>query len=197
MKKMNSKSVPFKETLYLAIGELTVSALVIAVFLIIKKFELSVLFGALLGSAVIIINFLILSISVNRAIDKALENAPKSLADKLSGEAAHGEVANAESESKAEDDINCEDSDSDDTVDANDEKEDEPDEAEIFAKKYALTVQNSVKISYIARTLSMLAALVVAFIIPGVFNVIATVIPMLLFRPILMIENYIRNRKAK
>ena len=206
---MNSKSVPFKETLYLAIGEAAVSAIVVAVFLIIQKFELAVLLGAILGSVVIILNFLALSVSVNRAIDKALENAPKCLTEKLAcaeeaaaseAEAKDGEATEESPESESaeeEKESDAEESDGEDGENADDEAEDEPDEAELFAAKYAMSVQNSVKVSYIIRTLSMLAALVVAFIIPDVFNVIATVVPMLCFRPILMLENYLRNRKAK
>lgn len=209
---MSNKSVPFKETLYLAIGEAAVSAIVVAVFLIIKKFTLSVLLGAILGSAVIIVNFLVLSVSVNRAIDKALENAPGSIAKRLSDaeavDAAVDEVLASEAavdealesseteEASTESEV-CDTPEETDGTDGDGEGEDEPDEAELFAQKYALSVQNSVKLSYIIRTLSMLAVLVVAFIIPDVFNVIAAVIPMLMFRPILMLESYLRNRKAK
>ena len=201
---MSSKSVPFKETLYLAIGEAAVSAIVVAVFLIIQKFELAVLLGAILGSVVIILNFLALSVSVNRAIDKALENAPKCLTEKLvsaeEADASEAEAKDGEATEKSPESESAEEekeSDDEESDGEDGEAEDEPDEAELFAAKYAMSVQNSVKVSYIIRTLSMLAALVVAFIIPDVFNVIATVIPMLCFRPILMLENYLRNRKAK
>ncbi len=213
---MSSKSVPLKATLYLAIGEAAVSAIVVAVFLIIKKFTLAVLLGAILGSAVIIVNFLVLSVSVNKAIDKALENAPKSIAKRLSdAETAEASVDEAlapetavdealESSETEEVSDTPEETDgtdggeeSEDESDEAADSDDEPDEAELFAQKYALSVQNSVKLSYVIRTLSMLAVLVVAFIIPDVFNVIAAVIPMLMFRPILMLESYLRNRKAK
>ena len=69
---MKKSKFPLYETAALIIGELICSALVCGVFLFIKKFDLSVALGTLLGSAVTVLNFLFLTISTNRAIDKAM-----------------------------------------------------------------------------------------------------------------------------
>ena len=71
MKKTNL--IPFRETSIIALGELIVSALIIAVFAIIGKLDYTVLLGALLGSAVIVLNFLFISIGTNNAIDRIME----------------------------------------------------------------------------------------------------------------------------
>lgn len=210
---MNNKSVPFKETLYLAIGEAAVSAIVVAVFLIIGKYNFTVLTGACLGSLVTVLNFLFLSISVNNAIDKALENAPRSpvtvaedsstfseelaeverevLVSGLStGECAEGTEPDGAAAS-------CDQATAEHSVETLPDEPDLPDEAELFAAQYAAQVQNSVKLSYIIRTVSMLAALVLSFVLGRVFNVIATVVPLLMFRPVLTVESLIRGKLAE
>ncbi len=67
-------------------------------------------------------------------------------------------------------------------------------EAEAIAKKFEGRVQNQIKISFLARTIVMLITLVVAFIL-DCFNVIATLIPLLAFRPILTLASLIGNKK--
>ena len=66
--------------------------------------------------------------------------------------------------------------------------------AEKFAKEHQAPIQNAIKISFIIRTASMLAVLVVAFL-TGWFNPIATAIPLLLYRPILSLIEYIKGKK--
>ena len=56
-------------------------------------------------------------------------------------------------------------------------------EAEKFTAEHQMGVQNAIKTSFIIRTVTMLAALVVAFLV-DIFAPIATVIPLLAFRPI-------------
>ena len=146
----NNSKLPLLEIGLLAVGELIVSLLVTLGFLIAKRFTPSVIFGALLGSAVVILNFLWLSVSVNRAVDRALAERPE------------GELDDEQIES--------------------------------FSKEHTAAVQNAAKLSYIVRTASTLVALVLAFLLDGVFNVIATLIPLLMLSPILTIGEFIKRR---
>ena len=144
--------MPYREIFILSLGEVIVSAIVIAVFLIVKKYELSVLLGAVLGSVVTVANFVWLAISVNRAIDKVLA---------LRGE---GEM---------------------------------DDEAiEQFAALHGKAVENTAKISYIIRTVSILALLLIGFLIK-IFNPISAVIPLLMYRPILTLGEIIKRKCIK
>lgn len=144
--------MPYREIFILTLGEVIVSAIVIAVFLIVKKYELSVLLGAVLGSAVTVANFVWLAVSVNRAIDKVLA---------LRGE---GEM---------------------------------DDEAiEQFAALHGKAVENTAKISYIIRTVSILALLLIGFLIK-IFNPISAVIPLLMYRPILTLGEIIKRKCIK
>lgn len=147
---MKNSKLPLFEICLLAIGELIVSSIIIGVFLIIRKFTWSVVFGALLGSAVVILNFLWLSISVNRAIDRALAERPEGELDE--------EALSA------------------------------------FTAKHTAAVQNASKLSYIIRTATTLITLVLAFLLEGVFNVIATLIPLLMLTPILTLSEFIKRR---
>lgn len=147
--KKESK-LPLFEIGIIAVGELIVSLLIIAAFLIFESFDLSVVFGALLGSAVVVLNFLWLSVSVNRAFDRALAERPEGELD---------------------------------------------DEAvEKFSAEHTAVVQNAAKLSYIIRTVTMLIALVLAFLLGDVFNVIATLIPLLMLQPILWVGEIIKRR---
>jgi hypothetical protein len=64
-----------------------------------------------------------------------------------------------------------------------------------FAKEHAQRFQNAVRLSFIIRTFSMLAALVLAFLLSSVFNVIATVIPLLMLRPIIYVRELFRRKE--
>ena len=77
MKSDKNGKLPLFEISFLILGELVASLIIVGVFLVIRKFTWSVVFGATLGSAVIILNFLWLCISVNKAIDKALAERPE------------------------------------------------------------------------------------------------------------------------
>lgn len=59
-----------KETLRIAAGTILLSVLMVAVFLILGYFDSAVLLGALLGTAVTILNFFLLGLSVQRASEK-------------------------------------------------------------------------------------------------------------------------------
>ena len=75
-------------------------------------------------------------------------------------------------------------------------KEMSEEEAEAFSADHVARIQNASKVSYIVRTVTMLATLVVAFML-DVFDPLATVIPILLFRPALMLEEFIRRKKGE
>lgn len=59
-----------KETLRIAAGTILLSALMLLIFVIVGYFDLTVLWGALLGTAVTILNFFLLGLSVQRASEK-------------------------------------------------------------------------------------------------------------------------------
>lgn len=147
---MKKKYIPIAEFLALIVGELLVVLLVSGVYLILKKFSVSVITGGLLGSAVAILNFSILYVSVNRAIDKAME------------ERGEGEMTD--------------------------------EEAAAFAQKNGATVQRAAQSSYLLRQILMLGVLVCAFLLDGWFDVIATVIPLLMFRPLLSICGLMKKK---
>lgn len=153
MKKRSS----VKEISLFAIGELIISALTVAVFLILDlagvySFSAKVIFGALLGCAVIVANYAMLSLSVNNAINRFIE---------MRGDREMSE-----------------------------------EEAEQFAAKNSAPIQNAIKTSFITRTVSMMATLVLAFI-TGWFNPLATAIPMFAFRPLLTVLELIQSKDRK
>ena len=147
-----NKNSSYTDTLYLAIGEAIISLLVVLVSLAINKFDLTIISGVILGSIVTIVNFLILSYSVNKAINKFIE---------LRGD-----------------------------------KEMSEEEAEKFAKANSLKVQNAVGKSYILRTVLMMWSLVLAFI-TKLFNPIATLIPLAMYKPLLYITQFIKNKRGE
>ena len=59
-----------KETGYIAAWVVLLSLVMEAVFLLIRQWDLSVLFGNLGGAAAAVINFLLMALIVSRAIDK-------------------------------------------------------------------------------------------------------------------------------
>ncbi|MBQ8689824.1 MAG: hypothetical protein IJ515_05630 [Clostridia bacterium] len=67
-------------------------------------------------------------------------------------------------------------------------------EAAEFAAKHQSSIQAAAKISYVIRTLTMVATLVLAFLLDNAFDLIATLIPLLMLRPILMISQLIGKR---
>ena len=177
---MNSTKIPKKEVLILTLGELLVSLLTVAVYLLIKKYDYTVLLGVLLGSAVSVFNFIFLSISVNRAVDRAVESEEfRRLAEaSASKKDKSGEGSETES---------GEDGDADDDGAAAD--------AARFAAENQMKIQNAVRLSYTVRMASMVAALVVAGITKR-FDIIATVVPLLMFRPILTVAVMLGRKES-
>ena len=166
---MNKTKIPKKEALILTAGEIIVGALTVLVYLIIKKYNYTVLLGAILGSVISVFNFIFLSVSVNRAVDRAIESEEF---EKLR-EAARDEA--------------------DETGETNGD-EDQADAAR-FAEKNKLQIQNAVKLSYTVRSASMIVALIVAFITKQ-FDLIATIVPILMFRPILTVAVMLGRKES-
>ena len=84
----------------------------------------------------------------------------------------------------------------DKAVEARGTREMEEEEIEKFTEEQQRNMNNAVKISFIVRTLTMLATLIVAFVL-DYFNVLATLIPLLALRPIIFIEALIREKLKK
>lgn len=70
---MENNRSKYKDVLYLAVGEILAALAVVAVYAFIDALTYKVLLGAALGAAVAVFNFLYLSISVNRAVDKFMK----------------------------------------------------------------------------------------------------------------------------
>lgn len=70
------------------------------------------------------------------------------------------------------------------------EREMTDEEAEAFAEKHSMLIQNAVKKSFIVRVISIAATLVVAFILDW-FHPLATIVPIIAYHPILTWGNHI------
>ena len=137
------------DSLWLAIGELIVALGVTGVYLILGKFSYQVATGAAIGGAVTVLNFLILSISINRAINKF--------------------------------------------IDGRGTEEMDEEAAQAYADKCGTSVQNAMTRSYVIRLGLMIGILVLAMI-SGWFSPLATVIPLLMYRPILYAVEFIKAK---
>ncbi|MCQ2413827.1 MAG: hypothetical protein MJ082_03405 [Clostridia bacterium] len=74
-------------------------------------------------------------------------------------------------------------------------KEMTEEEIEAFTASHKASLQTKIQISGIVRTFTMLGVLVLACLVQEVFNPIALIVPLLLFRPILMLEELFIKRK--
>ena len=153
---MDNKNILSKyiDTVWLALGEVAVGILVTVGFIIAKALGQDVavykaITGALLGGAVTVINFLILSVAVNRAVN--------------------GYVAEIG------------------------EREMDEEEAEKYAKEHGMAVQNAMTKSYLLRMGLMIGSLVLAML-SGWFSPLATVIPLLMYRPVLYAVEFIKTK---
>ena len=77
MKKIDATVI--KETGYIAFWVLVLSALTQSIFLVIGKWDYTVLLGNILSGAISVLNFLLMGITVQRALDKSEEDAKKSV----------------------------------------------------------------------------------------------------------------------
>ena len=69
----------WKETKYIAAWMLVLSALLQAVFLIIGKWDLTVLLGNLMGATVSVLNFFLMGLSIQKALQKEEKEAKNTL----------------------------------------------------------------------------------------------------------------------
>lgn len=153
---MDNKNILSKyiDTVWLALGEVAVGILVTVGFIIAKALGQDVavykaITGALLGGAVTVINFLILSVAVNHAVN--------------------GYVAEIG------------------------DREMDEEEAEKYAKEHGMAVQNAMTKSYLLRMGLMIGSLVLAML-SGWFSPLATVIPLLMYRPVLYAVEFIKTK---
>ena len=77
--------IVWKETKYIAAWVAVLSAIMQAVFLVIAKWDVSVLLGNLLGGLAVVANFFAMALTVQRAVDKDAKDAAQMM--KLSGTA--------------------------------------------------------------------------------------------------------------
>ena len=148
---MQKMKMPIYEIASLVIGELFVSALTVGIFLLTGYFELSVIFGVLLGAGVVILNFIALSIITNHTLDTIM-----------------AERGSEEMDEEA---------------------------AAAFAAKHRMKLQNTVRLSFILRMAALFGTLILAFLLQDAFNVIATVVPLISFRPIITVSQIIRKKR--
>ena len=144
-----SKLSVYIDSLWLALGEVLVALAVVGGFAIFDKFSYKVVTGAVIGGVVTVFNFLILSISVNRAIDKFINGR------------------------------------------GTEEMSDE--DAQAYVQKCGMSVQVAMVRSYVLRIIFMIGVLAVAMI-SGWFSPLATVIPLLMYRPILYVVEFIKAK---
>ena len=147
---MQKKNMPVSEILFLALGEAAVSLVIVGIYLLIGRYSYKVVTGAVLGSFVTVLNFVILSVSVNRAIDKVMA---------LKGD-----------------------------------KEMTEEEAAAFAAQNQGAIQRAAQGSYLIRQVLMLGVLVLAFVLDW-FDVIATLVPLLMFRPLITVHGLLKKDK--
>lgn len=74
---MDSRKIVFKETAIVAVGELICSGLMVGVFALLGYFKINVLWGALAGSCVMIVNYFFMAVTVTLAADRAEQGDPQ------------------------------------------------------------------------------------------------------------------------
>lgn len=149
-----NKLSAYIDTVWLAVGEVVIGVLVTLGFIIAKALGAEVVIykaitGALLGGAVTVVNFLILSVAINRAVSSYVSEI---------------------GEEKMDDE-----------------------EAEKYAKEHGTAVQNAMTKSYLLRMFLMIGSLVLAMI-SGWFSPVATVIPLIMYRPVLYTVEFIKTK---
>lgn len=149
---MKKSGLPLGELTFVAIGEIIVSAAVVGVYLLLDKFDHTVVTGVILGSAVMLFNFIFLSLAINRAVDSVM------------AERGEGEM--------------------------------DEEQAAQFAENHRGEMNKAIKLSQMMRMVSVIGVLVVAFLIKQ-FNVIATLVPVVAFQPLLMLSGLILSGRKE
>ena len=70
---MKANETVKKETVFLASVTAILTVMMLAVFLILKKFDLSVLLGAVIGAAVSVVNFFLMALTLQKSLDNTDE----------------------------------------------------------------------------------------------------------------------------
>ena len=60
-----------KETLHVAVGVLIADAIMLVIFVLLRKFDLTVLFGALYGTFFAVLNFFLMGVGIQSAMEKS------------------------------------------------------------------------------------------------------------------------------
>lgn len=74
---MDSRKIVYRETAIIAVGELILSAMTVGVFAALGFFKMNVLWGALTGCLVMIVNYFFMAVTVSLAADRAQQGNPK------------------------------------------------------------------------------------------------------------------------
>ena len=74
---MDSRKIVYCETGVIAIGVVICSAVMLAVFALLGRFDTSVLLGGIIGSLMAIVNFFLMAMNVSMAADKAVKQDVK------------------------------------------------------------------------------------------------------------------------
>ena len=147
----NKNTSSWRDVYLLALGELIVSLVTVGVFFLLGRLNWQVWSGCLVSSAVTVLNFFILTLSVTRAVDRVMAG-----------------YSGAKSE----------------------------EETEAFVNSHVGEIQKSVKATYLLRQILLVAILVSVLLLKWA-NVIATAIPLLMYRPVLMAVQLLGNKNKK
>lgn len=70
---MDSRKIVWKETAIVAAGELIGAAIMVAIFAALDRFQMNVLWSALTGSMIMIVNYFFMAVTVSLAADRAAD----------------------------------------------------------------------------------------------------------------------------
>lgn len=68
---MDSRKIVYQETAIVAVGELIGAAIVVGIFAALGMFQMRVVWSALAGSAIVIVNYFLMAVTVSLAADRA------------------------------------------------------------------------------------------------------------------------------
>lgn len=68
---MDSRKIVFQETAIVAVGELIGAAIIVGIFAALGMFQMRVVWSALAGSAIVIVNYFLMAVTVSLAADRA------------------------------------------------------------------------------------------------------------------------------
>ena len=68
---MDSRKIVFRETAIIAVGEVICAAVMMGIFALLGKFDISVLLGGVFGGVLAILNFFFMAVGASLAADKA------------------------------------------------------------------------------------------------------------------------------